>query len=292
MKHLNQFITEYIIKKKLDKPINSEDNYEYFPKTKEELISNIKELFDKGETDLNSIDTSEIIDMASLFDSYINKIPEIKFNFDISKWDVSNVTNMESMFFNCKKFDCDLSKWNVSKVKNMHSMFINCISFTGKGIENWNVSNVEDMCNIFRNCYNFTGKCIENWDTHSVKNIKAAFFENENFNADLSKWNISKIKSTYNLFIGCKNFNGEWISKWDVSNIEEMDYMFKGCTNFDADLSSWDVSNVTTMAEMFYYCKNFTDKGLENWNISKVKNTDDMFWYCHNLKNKPSWYKK
>ena len=38
MKHLTQFITEYIVKKKLDKPIDSEDHYEYFPETKDELI--------------------------------------------------------------------------------------------------------------------------------------------------------------------------------------------------------------------------------------------------------------
>ena len=44
MKHLNTYITEYIIKKKLDKPIDSEDHYKYFPKTREELIENIKEL--------------------------------------------------------------------------------------------------------------------------------------------------------------------------------------------------------------------------------------------------------
>ena len=48
MKHLNQFITEYIIKKKLDKPIDSEDHYEYTPKTKNELIKNIKELFNNS----------------------------------------------------------------------------------------------------------------------------------------------------------------------------------------------------------------------------------------------------
>ena len=41
MKHINQFITEYIVKKKLDKPINSEDHYKYFPKTKNNLIDNI-----------------------------------------------------------------------------------------------------------------------------------------------------------------------------------------------------------------------------------------------------------
>ena len=43
MKHLNQFITEYIVNKKLDKPINSEDQYEYHPKTKDELRKNIIE---------------------------------------------------------------------------------------------------------------------------------------------------------------------------------------------------------------------------------------------------------
>ena len=40
MKHLNTYITEYIIKKKLDKPIDS-SGYKYYPKTKEELIKNL-----------------------------------------------------------------------------------------------------------------------------------------------------------------------------------------------------------------------------------------------------------
>ena len=48
MKHLNTYITEYIVKKKLDKPIDSEDHYTYFPKTKEELIENINELVKKN----------------------------------------------------------------------------------------------------------------------------------------------------------------------------------------------------------------------------------------------------
>ena len=67
MKHLNTYITEYIVKKKLDKPIDSEHNYKYFPKTKEELVANIKKLLSKGETSLNYIDTSNIIDMSNLF---------------------------------------------------------------------------------------------------------------------------------------------------------------------------------------------------------------------------------
>ena len=42
MKHINQYITEYIIKKKLDNPIDSEDHYKYFPKTREELTKTLK----------------------------------------------------------------------------------------------------------------------------------------------------------------------------------------------------------------------------------------------------------
>ena len=288
MKHLNTYITEYIIKKKLDKPIDSEDHYKYFPETKEELISNIKELFNKGETDLNIIDTSKITDMSNLF----NEVKDIhKFNFDVSRWDVSHVENMLWLFFNCKKFDCDLSNWDVSNVKKTSYMFYDCRNFNCD-LSKWNVSNVEDMTCMFGNCIKFEGKGLENWDTHNVENIKSTFLDNKSFNADLSKWNISKVKSTLNLFRGCENFSGEWIYRWDVSNVNEMDCMFKGCENFDCDLSDWDVSNVTTMIEMFYYCKKFTGKGLENWNVSKVKNTDDMFWYCHNLKNKPTWYKE
>ena len=125
MKHLNQFITEYIVKKKLDKPIDSEDHYDYYPKSKEELIENIKELLNNKIYDFNCIDTSEITDMSYLFDD-IN----INRNFDVSKWDVSNVENMSHMFYGYSKFE-------------------------GKGLENWNVGNVTNMSYMFYYCENF-----------------------------------------------------------------------------------------------------------------------------------------
>ena len=55
MKQINKFITEYIVKKKLDKPIDSEDHYEYFPKTKQELIDNIQELLEIKRKVLNEL---------------------------------------------------------------------------------------------------------------------------------------------------------------------------------------------------------------------------------------------
>ena len=154
MKQINQFITEYIVKKKLDKPIDSEDHYDYYPETKDELIKVIQMLLGKGETNLNCIDTSKITDMSGLF-TY-NIFNELV--FDVSEWDVSNVKDMKSMFSRCIKFNCDLSNWDVHNVEDMCDMFYNCEKFEGKGLEKWNVSNVKYMNYIFDGCTSLKNK--------------------------------------------------------------------------------------------------------------------------------------
>ena len=53
---------------------------------------------------------SNITNMSNLFE-------RTNFNGDISKWDVSNVTNMYSMFYGCKTFNKDISNWDVFKCK-------------------------------------------------------------------------------------------------------------------------------------------------------------------------------
>ena len=52
------------------------------------------------------------------------------------------------------------------------------------------------------------------------------------------------------MFEGCTNFNSD-LSKWNVSKVKYMTGMFKRCTNFNSDLSKWDVSNVKDMSGMF-----------------------------------------
>ena len=111
MKSLKSYIQEKLIIKK-------DNSYKYFPKTKKELKDIIfKRIKAEGnEVDLNDIDVSEINDMSNLFE-------ETDFNGDISGWDVSNVTDMHSMFYNCSKFNHDISEWDVSNVTNMSCMF-------------------------------------------------------------------------------------------------------------------------------------------------------------------------
>jgi surface protein len=65
------------------------------------------------------------------------------FNADLSKWDVSKVTDMSSMFYEAVEFDADLSKWDVSNVKWMVEMFNGARSFTAKLCGTWLTSKAD-----------------------------------------------------------------------------------------------------------------------------------------------------
>ena len=118
MKSRPEDIQEKLVIKK-----NKTPDYKYFPKTKFELEGIIrKRLKEEGNNvDLNDIDTSKITDMSKLFPGFS---PD--FNGDISEWNVSNVTNMRSMFYGCKDFNQDISDWDVSKVKDIRCIFDYC----------------------------------------------------------------------------------------------------------------------------------------------------------------------
>ena len=140
MKQINKYIVERL---HINKDI---DSYNYHPKTRSEL----KELIDKlikergNDCDLNDIDTSEITDMSGMFECS-------KFNGNISNWDVSNVKDMEWMFYQSDFTgeNGDISNWNVSNVEKMYCMFMKS-NFNGD-ISNWDVNNVKNMTWMFEN---------------------------------------------------------------------------------------------------------------------------------------------
>lgn len=85
---------------------------------------------------------------------------------DLSKWDVSRVTNFNNAFMSCYNFNSDLSGWNVSAATAMTSMFGHNGKFRSD-VRGWNVSSVTTMAYMFYNNALFTYD-LSGWNTASV----------------------------------------------------------------------------------------------------------------------------
>ena len=97
---------------------------------------------------------------------------------------------------------------------------------------------------------------------------------------DISKWDVSNVKSMRDMFSWCKELKSVGdISKWNVSKVTDMNSMFHGCKYFNQDISGWNVSNVENMWNMFFGCKKF-NQDISKWDVSKVRYKIDMFYGC------------
>ena len=67
----------------------------------------------------------------------------------MSGWDVSKVTNMNSLFVGATSANPNVSSWDVSKVTDMNGMFFNA-SDANPDMSSWNVSAVTDMGFMFK----------------------------------------------------------------------------------------------------------------------------------------------
>jgi len=74
--------------------------------------------------------------------------------------DLSEVTDMSSMFRNARSINEPVGDWDVSNVENMSNMFDYATSFN-QPIGNWNIAHVTDMSNFLTNAKSFS---TENYD--------------------------------------------------------------------------------------------------------------------------------
>ena len=203
MKNLDKYIQE--------KFLIGDDVKLECPKNKNELRKILKERLAKDKNaDLNDIDVSQITDMGPI--KTLNSYGEIHtylfqdldpHNIDISQWDVSNVTNMECLFYGCENFDCDLSNWNVKNVENTSFMFGRCENFKGNGLEKWKFLKLNNSRSMFSGC--------------------------KNFDCNLSNWDMSNVTDMHQMFFKCKKFKGIGLNKWKVSNNLIYKHIFYEC---------------------------------------------------------------
>ncbi len=209
---------------------------------------------------IDNPDLSNVTDMSSMFEE--NHV----FNGDITGWDVSNVTTMYGTFYACYVFDQDIGGWNVSNVTNMEYLLGEATSFN-QDISGWHVSNVTSMYEMFYYAELFNQN-IDGWNVSSVENMEEMFLHAVVFDQDLNSWDVSSVERMASMFDGAEAFNGN-ISEWNVSNVVKMRQMFMGATAFNQDIGNWNVSKVYGMNSMFTNAVSF-DQDLGAWDISSV----------------------
>lgn len=98
---------------------------------------------------------------------------------------------------------------------------------------------------------------------------------NNNFNDDISHWDVSNVEDMNHLFRGAAAFNQD-ISGWDVSNVTNIDSVFQSAHAFNQDVGLWDVSNVTNMTEVFRDAIAF-NQNIGTWDVSNATTMVSMF---------------
>ena len=179
---------------------------------------------------------------------------------DLSNFNTSNVTSMESMFASCSSLtSLDLSNFNTSKVTNILQMFSYCESLTSLDLSSFNTSNVTNMYAMFEGCSSLTS-------------------------LDLSGFNTSKVTDMSDMFFNCSSLTSLYLSSFNTSQVIGMQGMFSRCLSLTTlDLNGFNTSKVTNMQGMFRGCSSLTNLELNNFNTSNVTNMSFMFSGCSKL---------
>jgi surface protein len=221
------------------------EHFEYWEKLKldrKQLINALTEILESDNVGrhehktygpIGSWNVSGIQDMSDLFKS------KGKFNVSLTDWDVSNVTNMEGMFFGASEFDNNGEEmiWNVENVTNMGSMFFLAKKFN-RDIGSWNVINVDNMKGMFFGASEFDNNGKEMiWNVKNVTKMDRMFFMAGRFNRDIGSWDVSKVNNMDGMFFGASAFNnnGEEMY-WDFSAVKSRLEMFSMATVYQRDI--------------------------------------------------------
>ena len=155
------------------------------------------------------------------------------------------------MFWDAASFNGDISKWDVSRVTDMYGMFWDAASFTGD-LSKWDMSKVRDMFSMFRGATSFSSD-LSKWDVSSVQNMNSMFMDAASFNGNLSKWDVSNVKDMNRMFCDAALFRQKLcMPAWVHSNATK-DAMFEGSSgSILSEVCTLNHESVTTLGTRRY----------------------------------------
>jgi hypothetical protein len=128
-------------------------------------INVLKEFVITSETQFCDIVDISGVGVVRLVGDMAKKFKDCKsFNSNTDSWDTSECTNMECLFFNCKKFNKAVN-FDTAGVVSMRCMFSDCTSFNSP-VTFTDTSNCTNMSSMFLQCIVFNQPL--NFDTSKV----------------------------------------------------------------------------------------------------------------------------
>jgi hypothetical protein len=127
------------------------------------------------------------------------------FNQPLDRWQVSNVSDMSSVFERTHVFNQPLNTWNVQYVQTMYGLFQDAYSFN-QPLDGWCIENVEITAFMFANACAFTRfDSLHTWRPMRVNNMANMFYE-----AGKDIYSMEEVQDLVNEVLEC----------WDIDPIE------------------------------------------------------------------------
>lgn len=218
---------------------------------------------------LSRLDMSAVTNMSVMFGNYGGT------SLDVTNFDTSNVTKMNSMFNGCPNLtSVDLSSFNTSNVTDISYMFYNCKKLTSVDLSNKDTSNVTDMRNMFTDCYDLKSVNLSGCDFSSVTSLRETFMTNYDLGElNLENANFSNVTSLYYTFYMNNALKVLDLRGFTTSKITQFYYPFQNLTSLETILGDLDVGSAGTGGWNWVTSIFSGDKNLKNVTLKNIKQT-------------------
>ena len=143
----------------------------------------------------------------------------------IENLNTENVTNMFTMFFDCRNLaELDVTHFNTANVKNMYRMFSRCLGLTSLDVTNFNTANVTDMSYMFQACSGLTSLDVTNFNTVNVTDMSSMFASCNKLKGIYvsDKFVTDAVTSSSNMFYKSSSLSGD--IDWTSDNATDKTY--------------------------------------------------------------------
>lgn len=253
-------------------------------------------------SNVNKWDITKVASIRGMFRDCVN------FNSNIGNWNTSGVTNMGFLFFGSSTVSPygvftnggsdSIKNWDVSNVQDFSSTFFNQPLFNQE-VGLWNVSSATNMLatfgctntntNVIGTFNNSGSDSIKNWNVSNVTNMQQMFQMQRDFNQNIGAWDVSKVVVFGSMFFmlpsitsSFNNGGSDSIKNWNMNSAVTASFMFEYATAFNQPINNWDMSKMALINRMFRGAGSF-NQPIGNWNVSSVTNASNFMELRTNL---------